>query len=229
LEKLQNALEQLKKQVNNPPAAVDPKEFARVRDTVDKTSGVPEEIDALFTEMADVREKLGEVPKLRVMVEDADKKLNQVARTIDEGRGSPVVVPDILGSFEKSAVYQKQVQDVVHAVTQEGGALRVVNKLPSTQHLKVNGRSVWLRPMEEVTLKVPLGTLTTELVGYEGPKRWDIAPPNYSQEIEIVPKPLPPVVIGSRIDYSPLPPLATGGWEPWSPMPPTRLGGWPPP
>ncbi len=44
-------------------------------------------------------------------------------------------------------------------------------------------------------IPVPVGTLTTELVGYESPKNWTIGPPNYAQDIRIWRRVITPVIV----------------------------------
>jgi hypothetical protein len=45
---------------------------------------------------------------------------------------------------------------------------------------------------------VPVGTLTTELVGYEAAKNWTVGPPNYHQGITIT-RTAGPVFVGPPV------------------------------
>jgi hypothetical protein len=91
------------------------------------------------------------------------------------------------------------------------GTVYVSNEMSSEQTLKVNGAYYRIPPhtTNYRIESVPVGTLTTELVGYESPKNWTIAAPHYQQRIKIAPDPAPAypqqrVVYRQIVDYPPV-------------------------
>ena len=59
---------------------------------------------------------------------------------------------------------------------------------------------------------MPTGTFTTELVGWEAPRNWSIAPPTYEQTITIEPAPAARVA-PSRVVYEGPPAYVSDGWS----------------
>ncbi|HVC96208.1 MAG TPA: hypothetical protein VND64_21170, partial [Pirellulales bacterium] len=89
---------------------------------------------------------------------------------------------------------REQLSDVVHESLKRKGMLRIHNKMPYDQRIQVNGGDYDVRAGQTLVINdVPLGTLTTELVGWEAPRNWTIAPPTYEQTIMIEPARAPRV------------------------------------
>jgi len=44
-------------------------------------------------------------------------------------------------------------------------------------------------------VRVPVGTVTTQLVGHEGVKSWTITAPNYRQDVVVNPRPVTPIYV----------------------------------
>ena len=68
------------------------------------------------------------------------------------------------------------------------GQVLIHNRMASALLLKVNGTVHQIPAATEgYAISVPVGNLSTELIGYELPKQWTITAPNYTQVIEIKP------------------------------------------
>jgi hypothetical protein len=93
------------------------------------------------------------------------------------------------------------------------GTLRILNKMPNDQRIQVNGGDYDVRAGETLVINdMPTGTFTTELVGWEAPRNWSIAPPTYEQTITIEPAPAARVA-PSRVVYEGPPAYVSDGWS----------------
>jgi len=130
-----------------------------------------------------------------------------------DSRGNTVL--NLLPIMKQSPQFRQEVTDAVHETLRQQGTVRVRNEMGTSNTLLVNGQRYSIPPYSTVEISVPVGTLTTELPGYEAPKNWTIGPPNYTQSIDIRPKYNPVVIVEPpRFVY---PPLVIGGsdWYPY--------------
>lgn len=79
--------------------------------------------------------------------------------------------------------FDSAMHDVIRTKT---GTFTITNKMPTYQRFLVNRVEYGLQPGEPITLKLPPGTVHVELPD-EGAKTWMLGPPNYEQNIELVP------------------------------------------
>ena len=66
------------------------------------------------------------------------------------------------------------------------GTLVFINNCPYPVTLRVNGTAYYtIYAFSSMEIRVPRGTATTELVGYEAPKNWFVGAPDFMQRIVI--------------------------------------------
>jgi hypothetical protein len=82
--------------------------------------------------------------------------------------------------------FQRDVDDAVHGVLKQNGKLIVNNKTGAYQRIFVNRTEHLLRPGINEPIPVDVGTVAVQIPGRDL-TTWTIAPPNYSQSIDIVP------------------------------------------
>jgi len=90
-----------------------------------------------------------------------------------------------LDSSMENPDFRKQMSKAVHESIQDDGEFVVTNKMDGIQWIIVNGQQVVIEPQKQKTLKVPVGTVTTQLPG-QILQNWTIGAPSYRQAIDIV-------------------------------------------
>ena len=84
---------------------------------------------------------------------------------------------------------RQALEGAVHEVLRRQGTVIVENRMPQGYSIELNRQSHYVAPGEAKTFTdVPVGTVTTELVGYEEPKQWALTPPAYELKIVIGPQ-----------------------------------------
>jgi hypothetical protein len=89
--------------------------------------------------------------------------------------------------------------EAVHAVMRRQGTVRVANRMNVGYDLLVNRTRYYIPANSTKDVSVPVGSVTTELVGYESPKNWTVAAPDYSQDVVIGPRASRSVVYRSPV------------------------------
>lgn len=117
---------------------------------------------------------------------DQAQQLRQIVNAISRTDSQQRPILDINSSMQ-SQEFQRDLSGAVHSTLQREGVLEVTNQMTTPQYLRVNGQLITIPALNNVTIRVPVGTLTTELIG-EAPKNWTISPPNYKQGIIIAPR-----------------------------------------
>lgn len=143
----------------------------------------------------------GQLKDLAKIAADRNDLLETVVADISMGGGSGRSIPDVRAIMEDPAG-REALDQAVHGVMQRRGTLVVENRMDSGFRLLLNNQTyIDIGPRETKRIPVELGTITTELVGFESPKNWSVGPPNYEQSIVIGPKPTQAVVISSPLSY----------------------------
>lgn len=143
----------------------------------------------------------GQLKDLVQVAADRNDLLETVVADISMSGGSGRSIPDVRAIMEDPAG-REALDQAVHGVMQRSGTLVVENRMDSSYRLLLNNQTyIDIGPRETKRIPVGLGTITTELVGFESPKNWSMGPPNYEQSIVIGPKPTQSVVISSPLSY----------------------------
>ena len=132
--------------------------------------------------------------------------LNQISRS--DGNGNYAI--NLLGNMQQPE-FRQEFEDAVHKSIRQRGTLRIKNNMAFSQNMLINNKKqIYVPPYGTIDVDVPVGTLTTELLGHEAPKNWTITAPNYYHEIVINPRPVrhvivePPIIIGPPVIYGPI-------------------------
>jgi hypothetical protein len=138
-----------------------------------------------------------EFDALAQLVHEQVGALGDIARRISEGGMDQYVLN--LRSAMAVPQFRDELANAVHDVIRQRGTLRVENRSGIEHRLLINGSEHRIPALRIVEIDVPVGTLTTELVGYEAPKNWTVGPPNYQQAITITPRPTPAVYVEAPV------------------------------
>jgi len=126
----------------------------------------------------------GAVEALTTVVSEQEKSVRAVAERGSEG--DPIL--SLRSNMEKNPELRDEFGKLVNESIRNEGEIKVHNKTATWQTLKVNTRGLLPVGQGEIkVMKVPVGTVTTELVGLESPKNWTVGAPNYLQSINIEP------------------------------------------
>ena len=125
-------------------------------------------------------ELLRNIDQLTQVINDQKAIVEAITRKDSEGK--PILS---LGNMD-SAEFRQEMKGAIYRSLGQGD-LVVVNKTTDRRELLVNGMRFIVEPSETKTIRVGVGKVTTELVGYEASKEWTIKEPDYKQTIHIVP------------------------------------------
>jgi hypothetical protein len=123
---------------------------------------------------------------LRDRVYDQEVILANIAKRISQPDGPERYIVDIRGNLQ-NPTFRNELSDAINEVLPRQGKLHVRNTMETTQTLMVNRQEYRIAPGDRLTVTVPVGSVTTELVGFEAPRNWTIAPPTFEERIVIGP------------------------------------------
>lgn len=101
-----------------------------------------------------------------------------------DSQGSSILRLDSI--MQKSPEFREQMAKIVHDSLPSEGEFVVNNKTDTAQLITVNQQQYTILPQSTFSLKVPLGTVSTQLPG-QAMFLWTIEAPNYRQSIDIAP------------------------------------------
>lgn len=127
-----------------------------------------------------------EFEALRDRVYDQEVILANIAKRISQPNGPERYIVDIRGNLQ-NPTFRNELSDAVNEVLPRQGTLHIRNTMDTTQTLVVNRQEYRIAPGDRLTITVPVGSVTTELVGFEAPRNWTIAPPNFEERLVIGP------------------------------------------
>ena len=91
-----------------------------------------------------------------------------------DAKGTPIV--DLNANMQNPEFHRDFADAVGGVVPPQTGVVRVYNQTPIPRQLRINGRMESITAHSTASYSIPVGSLVTELVGYEGPKTWTIGP-----------------------------------------------------
>jgi len=148
-------------------------------------------VQSLHQDVAKLKEDTVELENVWT---DVDRDLKSIVERDSDGGVFPSV-----RSIMATEQGRGQFSDAVHRSIRTSGTVIVQNNMSSGYTVRVNGRDEFVPALQSRTVPVPVGTATTELVGYENPRNWKIGAPNYTQKIEINPRPSDRVVVNRPV------------------------------
>jgi hypothetical protein len=141
-------------------------------------------VQQLEKEMLEMRSSM---LAMQNQLEQKDNEIAEILNFLTERDSKDQPVLALRSIMKKSGEFRKEMAEAVNESIRQEGKLIVENQTAGVQFVAVNGRSERIEALETRVFTVPVGTLTTELIGQEGPKNWTITAPNYEQSIVIRP------------------------------------------
>ncbi len=169
--------------------AVSRTDFDPVKNQVDKLNADLGAVTALVqTQNAEIRKLFEDHKKnLDLLIgQVAEQRRILEAISTQDNAGRPIV--NLQWNMESGA-FRDAMRSAVHQSLDGYGTLEIENRLPAAYTISVNGTYYTVPGSSTQFVRVPVGTVVTELVGYESPKHWTIAPPTYRQRVIIGPAP----------------------------------------
>lgn len=166
-----------------------PDKIAKVSsDLTPRVAKLESDLDVTKSALAATNAVIHDQNEILAQISKSDRSGNHIVALGDLRRNSP----DFKREFDLA------VKDSVHREPQYG-TLRVKSNMSFGYVLRVNGVNWSIPAFGYRDISVPLGAVTTELVGYESPKNWWIGSPDYVRRIIIKPQPVPlaPIVWSS--------------------------------
>jgi hypothetical protein len=127
-----------------------------------------------------------QVEELKSDLAEKDAELREILDAIAsrDSAGKPVLA---LRNIMQSDDFKQEFQGAVNEALETHGTFTVENETYSEQLISVNGSTHTVPARMKATFRVPVGTVTSQLVGQEAAKNWTIAAPSYTMGIKIRP------------------------------------------
>lgn len=161
-------------------------EFQERSDQVDKR------IDALLETVSDQSAQIAQLRENFQKVTDnlAEQVGGQqdILEAISQPTADGSRVLALRSNMQRNPEFREEVQEAVNDSIRRTGTLEVQNNMDVGKYFEVNGRRWYIPARSTRSFDVPVGTLTTELVGDEPRRSLTIGPPDYFQRVEINPQ-----------------------------------------
>jgi hypothetical protein len=188
----------------SPPAQVDPDKPATAADIQTLTQSLKENLDVQRQEFAKISNVLMTHENYIMAHNDDIKTLQADIKTLTEqltdlnarqqdilsnlAAGGEGELPRLSAMMDSNEKVREDWTEAVHKVMKSTGTVIIRNKTDFERSITVNGMELKVPAKKDKTITdVPVGTFITNLEG-EGARTWSLAPPNYEQAIDIVPK-----------------------------------------
>ena len=148
------------------------------------SSNVTKTLDVVNENASQVQDLKIQVNALTDRINEELRKQQQILDAISERDTTGRYVPRLVAAME-SDTFRKDMENAVHRSIRTQGDFEVTNKTNNYTRILVNRIELGINPGEKHKLKVPVGTVTTQLPGREK-ETWTITAPNYWEGIEIV-------------------------------------------
>jgi hypothetical protein len=169
-----------------PKGAETPAPAAQDDAAVDAAATTLEErVEQLEQEVLELKSNL---LSLQNELAEKDAELLEIVQAISERDSNNQPILALRSIMKSSDQFRQEMQKAVNESIQREGQLVVDNRTSGVQFLSVNGKTERIEALTRHVFKVPVGTLTTELIGQESAKNWTVGAPGYRQEIIIRPR-----------------------------------------
>ena len=179
-----------------------PTELRSIKEQLSKLSSNLSQVVGQLSEQDAEISKLKE--DLKVVTDQINEELakqQQILAAISQPDSAGRQVIRLSANME-SPEFRQDLRDAVHDSLDTTGTLRVANKTSDYQRIYINRAEHGVAAGQTLTLKVPVGTVSTQLPGRDL-KNWTVAAPTYEQSIDIVPDPVPTTTYVARPAYYP--------------------------
>jgi predicted XRE-type DNA-binding protein len=159
---------------------------ATKREVADLSGRLEATVDLVYEQEKELRKLKNdyEVVKDYLNTQLVDQRQILAALSMRDSQGSHVL--DIRSNMQ-SKDFQRDLTDAVNRSLQTHGTLRVENRMSIDRSLRVNGTLYRIAGSSTREFRVPVGTVATELVGYESEKQLTITAPTYTVKLVIAP------------------------------------------
>jgi hypothetical protein len=158
----------------------------------ERTERVDGRFDALVGTLADQSAQISNLQSdFQKVTDNLFRQMGEqreILEAISQPTGDGSHVLALRSNMQQNPAFRQEVEQAVHDSIRRSGTLEVQNNMDVGKYLQVNGREWYIPARSERTFEVPVGTLTTELVGDEAPRSFAVGPPGYLQRIEINPR-----------------------------------------
>ena len=143
----------------------------------------------------DMYKPLGRIDGLNTLVNQQDDAIRKIVEKIGKPTSAGDWIPD-LSRIGNSPEGRNDLLRAMQGAMPRYGELVVENRMGRDYDILVNGRAYHVRAYETTRpIPVRVGTVTTELAGYELSKNWVITAPNWRETIIIGPSKRRPQII----------------------------------
>ena len=171
-------------------------------DQAEQLKTLQERVKELEAEMAELKTNL---LGLESQLKEKDEEVGDILRALSRRDSSERPILALRSIMKSSEEFRQEMSEAVNESIARQGKLRVDNRTSGVQYLSINGKSHRIEPLTTHEFDVPIGTLTTELVGQESPKNWTVTAPTYRQEIIIRPTARQVIVNSPSVIVNPAP------------------------
>jgi uncharacterized protein YoxC len=197
-----------------PPAPTEELTLASLKKEVDslraQLDGVTNNLTETVTQLSDLKQQQ---KVLTDRINEELEKQQQILEAISNLDSAGQRIPRISAIMDTSEEFREDVRRAVHKSLETRGDFSVTNKTASYQRIWINQQEYGVSAGETLTLKPPVGTVTTQLPG-KGLKNWTLTAPDYKESIDIVPASAPSTIVGRPIYVSPPAPITYGYMPP---------------
>lgn len=151
-----------------------------------------------------------EMTDLTTQINEEIAKQQQILEAIAHKDSAGLQVPRLSAAMQ-SGEFREEMRQAVHDSLKTTGTLKIANRTNDYHRIFVNRAEFGVAAGQELSLQVPVGTVSTQLPGRDL-KNWTVAAPRYEQTIEIVPEAVPvttyvarPILPEAPVYYGPLP------------------------
>ena len=191
-----------------------PEELAKIRQHMKTLSdNLTKAVERVGEHETQIGQLKSDLVKLTDQISEELQKQKQILDAIARTDSTGKYVPRLSAAMQSSPEFRQDMQHAVNDSLDRTGTFRITNRTDQYQTIYVNRTDYGVSAGQTVTLKVPVGTVSTQVPGREL-KNWTVTAPTYEQNIEIVPTSTPsttytyvarPVYVPPTIYYDPVP------------------------
>jgi hypothetical protein len=157
-------------------------------------------VDKLASVTADIDTRLKSLDeKVNTMTTQSNTELTTMRKQLGDiaRKEGDSYVPNISAAMSTSDKFRQEMETVVNRSLKPAGIVLLANKTAIGQWVFVNKSGYFVRPGDQLTLNVNVGTITTQLPGEEM-QTWTVTAPTYQLALDMVTAPtraaMPPAV-----------------------------------
>jgi hypothetical protein len=186
-------------QSEKPKAMTNEELTAAVKTLQTELAAVAANLSETVTQVSDLKKQQ---KTLTDRINEEITKQQQILEAISKIDSAGQPIPRISAIMDKSGEFRDDVRQAVRKSMETEGDLSVANKTGSFQRILINRKEYGLSAGQTLSLKVPVGTVSTQLPG-QNLTNWTVGAPDYKESIDIVPASTPSTVVAPPIYLTP--------------------------